>query len=174
MYTIYHIPGVKVGCSMRVEARVKDQGYSVYEVLDTCTTIEEASEREIEWQEKLGYGRDNIQSYAGTRKMAAFACTKEAIAKRVSTLKETIKTSEKWKTSRLEIIKKCHTKEVIQKRALKQKKPVIQLDLNNNFIKEWPSGIDIQRALGINSGDICICCKGRQKTAGGFIWKYKN
>ena len=159
---------------MRVEARVKDQGYSQYEVLEILNTKEEASKKEIEWQEKLGYGRDNFSTYLDVLKMVAAARNPEVIAKRVATLKEVIKVSEKWKSSRLVNIKSCHTKEVIQKRALKKKKPIIQLDLNNIFIKEWPSAIDIQRTLGLNSTDICTCCKGRQKTVGKFIWKYKN
>jgi hypothetical protein len=174
MYTVYHIPGVKVGCSKRVEARVKEQGYNVYEVLEVCLTAREASEKELRWQEQLGYGRDNFSTYLDNLKMAAAARNPQVIIKRAITLKQTIKTSEKWKASRLKNIKSCHTREIIQKRALKQKKVIIQLDLNNNFIKEWSSAIDIQRALGIKNSDICTCCKGRQKTAKGFIWKYKN
>jgi hypothetical protein len=45
-----------------------------------------------------------------------------------------------------------------------------QYDLQNNFIKEWPSIAEAERQIG---GDIQACCKGKQKTAGGFIWKIK-
>jgi hypothetical protein len=48
------------------------------------------------------------------------------------------------------------------------------MDLDNNFIKEWPSirkaGFDIG---GTNGETIRKCLKGRQKTAYGYIWKYK-
>lgn len=57
---------------------------------------------------------------------------------------------------------------------LKKNKPVLQFDKLNNFLKEWPSGKDASTELGILAGDICSCCKGKQKTAGGFIWKYKD
>lgn len=50
-------------------------------------------------------------------------------------------------------------------------KPIIQYDLQGNFIKEWPSRSEAKRWLG--SGDIAGCLAGKQKQAGGFIWKYK-
>lgn len=52
-------------------------------------------------------------------------------------------------------------------------KLICQYDLNNNFIREWGSLIDVQRGIGINAGNICLVCRGKKKTAGGFIWKYK-
>lgn len=48
-----------------------------------------------------------------------------------------------------------------------------QFDLNNIFIKEWPSGKDVQQKLGILRSSISQCLKGKTKTAGGFKWKYK-
>lgn len=51
-----------------------------------------------------------------------------------------------------------------------QSVPVSQYDLDNNFIRTWPSMVDAQRHLGIlHIGD---CCRGVVKTAGGFIWRY--
>jgi preprotein translocase subunit SecD len=54
---------------------------------------------------------------------------------------------------------------------LKTSKPIIQYDLQGNFIKEWPSRSEAKRWLG--SGDIAGCLAGKQKQAGGFIWKFK-
>lgn len=55
----------------------------------------------------------------------------------------------------------------------KNKVKVDQFDLNGNYIKTWNS---IQEAssfynLSCSSG-IIKCCKGKQKTAGNYIWKY--
>jgi len=50
--------------------------------------------------------------------------------------------------------------------------PIVQFDLQGNPIKEWISQKDAGLELGINT--INECLKGRQKTSGGFIWKYKN
>lgn len=55
-------------------------------------------------------------------------------------------------------------------------KPVLQFDKSGNFIKEWPSMIKVEEELGIDHSNISKCCLGlyHHKTAGGFIWKYKN
>lgn len=54
------------------------------------------------------------------------------------------------------------------------KKPIIQYDLEGNFIKEWLYGKDIWRAGIVKSyPDISACCLGKQRTTGGFIWRYK-
>ena len=52
-------------------------------------------------------------------------------------------------------------------------KPIIQLSKQNEFIQEWPSLKQASFILKIKSGDISCCCNGKQKTAGGYIWKYK-
>lgn len=54
------------------------------------------------------------------------------------------------------------------------RKPVLQFDLNNIFIKEWEYVLEASKELKIRSSDICNCCIGNQNTASGFIWKYKN
>lgn len=53
-------------------------------------------------------------------------------------------------------------------------KCVIQYTLDGNFIKEYKSITDAQLATGVTGGNISGCCLHKQKTAGGFIWKYKN
>lgn len=53
-------------------------------------------------------------------------------------------------------------------------KPVLQYDRLGNFIREWPSGLKAEEELGINNGNISSCCSGKVKTAGGFVWRFKN
>lgn len=53
-------------------------------------------------------------------------------------------------------------------------KPVLQFDREGNFIAEYESGVEAERITGIHSSDISQCCSERYKTAGSFIWKYKN
>ena len=50
-------------------------------------------------------------------------------------------------------------------------KPVLQYDLEGNFIKEWSSITEAKKNI---QGDIYACCYGRQKNAGGFYWEYKK
>jgi hypothetical protein len=71
MYTIYHIPGVKIGCSNEVENRVKNQGYSHYEILETHNDINIASYREKELQLLYGYEVDK-SSYKQVTSIATF------------------------------------------------------------------------------------------------------
>ena len=53
-------------------------------------------------------------------------------------------------------------------------KPVLQFTLDNILVKEFLSTIQIERELGFSCGNIVNCCKGRYKTAYGYIWKYKE
>ena len=53
-------------------------------------------------------------------------------------------------------------------------KKVNQYDKQGNFIKEWVSLQEAGRQTKINVRNICSCCKGKYKTAGGYIWKYKE
>jgi hypothetical protein len=54
-------------------------------------------------------------------------------------------------------------------------KPVLQFDKEGNFIAEYPSMREAQRVFGKNI-PIDKVCNGlpKRKTAGGFIWKYKE
>lgn len=49
---------------------------------------------------------------------------------------------------------------------------VIQCDKKGNKIKIYDSLADAYRTTNTRVQDIYNCCKGRQKTANGFIWKY--
>ena len=54
----------------------------------------------------------------------------------------------------------------------KRRKIVLQLDMNGNVIREWPSVAEIKRSLGVCHVD--KCCRGIRNHAGGFKWMYKN
>jgi hypothetical protein len=60
MYYIYHIPGVKIGCTTNIEKRINQQGFTEYELLETHTDIKIASKRERELQNQYGYKVDKI------------------------------------------------------------------------------------------------------------------
>lgn len=50
---------------------------------------------------------------------------------------------------------------------------VIQISAQTcEVIKIWDSMGDVRRELGIKHCTISDCCRGKQKTSGGFIWKY--
>lgn len=75
-------------------------------------------------------------------------------------------------------ISKKHTgkkisKEHIEKAAKGYMKPILQYDLNDNFIKEWESAKTAGIELKIDSSSILKCCKDKLKTSKNFKWKYK-
>lgn len=52
--------------------------------------------------------------------------------------------------------------------------PYLSLCKNGNFIKEWFSTRLAEKELHITNGKVSQCCIGNRKSAGGFIWKYKE
>ena len=60
----------------------------------------------------------------------------------------------------------------VKRRCDKNAKPVVQLSLDGDFIKKWRSAEDIMKETGYLKSCICLCCKGKQKTAYGFKWSY--
>jgi DNA-directed RNA polymerase subunit M/transcription elongation factor TFIIS len=55
-----------------------------------------------------------------------------------------------------------------------QLKPIIQLSLNGEFIREWKSAKEAERVLKINRSSISSVCKGKQITAGEYKWMFKK
>lgn len=53
-------------------------------------------------------------------------------------------------------------------------KKIIQYNLDNIIIKKWNNQLEIQEQLKIPQSNISNCCKGKRKTAGGYIWKYEK
>ena len=51
-------------------------------------------------------------------------------------------------------------------------KPVAMLDINGNIVKMFANSLIVFQQYGIARGSICRCCNGKQKTAGGYRWKY--
>ena len=58
MFKIYHIKGIKIGCTTNPKYRVKRQGFNEYEIIEVHKDIYKASEREIELQKQYGYKVD--------------------------------------------------------------------------------------------------------------------
>ena len=56
----------------------------------------------------------------------------------------------------------------------KLSKTILQFDLNEKFIKEWPSLQEIQRKTNYSYSNVISCCRGKYKQAYGFIWRYKE
>ena len=55
--------------------------------------------------------------------------------------------------------------------GLRSTKRVLQFTIDGKLVKEWESLAEAGRN-GFNFKNISLCCKGKRKTHGGFIWKY--
>lgn len=53
-------------------------------------------------------------------------------------------------------------------------KKVLQYDFEMRLIKEWDTLNQASKELNIYNSNISMCCNGKLKTSGGFIWKFKN
>lgn len=54
------------------------------------------------------------------------------------------------------------------------RKPILQYDLNGNFVKEFEAINKAGKELNGNEQCISRCLKGKRPTAYGYKWKYKN
>ena len=51
-------------------------------------------------------------------------------------------------------------------------KPVDMLALDGTYIKTFDSSLSASIELGVYRESICRCCNGKQKTTGGYKWRY--
>jgi hypothetical protein len=65
------------------------------------------------------------------------------------------------------------TRRKIQKNN-KNKRAVLQLSLDGEFIAEHSSTREAERCTGVKYQYIIACCKHKKQEAGGFIWEYKD
>ena len=59
-YLIYHIPGIKIGCTSDLHKRMLDQGFTEWEILEEHNCIYEVSDREIQLQKDYGLPVDKV------------------------------------------------------------------------------------------------------------------
>ncbi len=64
--------------------------------------------------------------------------------------------------------------DVLLRRAKAQSKPIIQMDLEGNELREWPSVVSAKMAINPGNNGLSGCLKGQVKTWCKFKWKYKN
>jgi group I intron endonuclease len=87
------------------------------------------------------------------------------------TLKHTKEAKEKISNA---LRKRVRKKESYEKVSEKLSVPVCQYDKYGNFLNEWVSITEASKSLGIHRGNISLVLKGKRKSSGGFIWKYKS
>ena len=161
--------------------------YHIFEIIEECS-IEQLNEREVYWIKYYNSFNDGLNLREGGEGGAMKEETKlilrnqrlgkklnKETCNKISKSKKGKKVSEERKQKMRKPFSNEHKislKEgIIKSRGSKTN----QYDLEGNFIKEWPSASTAEYILrGKGSNNITDCCKGKQKTAYGFIWKYKK
>lgn len=62
----------------------------------------------------------------------------------------------------------------LRRMAISNYEPVIQYSKDGKEIARYASQKEAKERTGIKGNHICSCCKGKRKTAGGYVWKYAN
>ena len=66
------------------------------------------------------------------------------------------------------------SKETRKKMAKAKSKPVCQYTKQGELLRIWSSIKEIEKELKIYHSEISEVCRGKRKSAGGYVWKYKN
>lgn len=174
MYYIYHIPGVKIGCTNNLERRIREQGFSDYELLEQHSDKFTSSNREKELQKQYGYRLDNIPYTESVRRI------KKAQQVALATKNEWLPKVD-WKAREAKIDTKAKWDKVKSSDGYKNrriangseqlKKVILQYDLDGNFIKEWNCGVRNMPEEYKNAGG---CAKSNNGTMYGYQWRYKT
>ena len=76
-----------------------------------------------------------------------------------------------WRRGLVESLHK-NIEPVLQKKSLGGKRAINQYDMDGNFIKQYESITAVSNENSINSKSIRDAANGKQRHAGGFVWKY--
>lgn len=160
-----------------------------HEILLDELTKEEAEQKEIELikkyksnNHKYGYNIANGGNYSGRMSQETKNKISKSLKGRKFTNEHKNKISESQKGYKNHMYGKHlsqETKDKISKGNLinpssgcfKSQK-ISQYTIQGEYIKTWDSMGQIYRELGIKHCCISDCCRGKQKTSGGYIWKY--
>jgi group I intron endonuclease len=179
-----------LGSGLILESAIKKYGKSnfVKEILESCETRQQLSEREKYWIKEFnciapngynistgGTGGDNftnhpnkIEILSNFIKIQKEIHNREAYRKKMSELKVGVRRpelSEKFRG-------KGNPMYGATGRNCPTSKPIIQLSIYGDFIKEWSCSKQIERELGFRYQHIGEVCRNERKSSYGFIWKF--
>lgn len=133
------------------------------------TNTKEAKKKMVETKRKNGTqwfsdkARETAKIVNSTRKQ-----TKEEIQKRLKTIADKRKVDPNFgKTDWAPELKQKMSKS-------RGGKSIDQFTIDGTLIRHWDGLYEIRDVLGYDSSSICKNCKGKIKTAYGYVWKYSN
>lgn len=151
MYFIYHIPGVKIGCTTNPRKRILiEQKYSEWEILEEHLDIDTASTRELELQRKYGYAIDS-RSYTKASRMNTYR-TEESFKKLSEGHKKRYASGEmvnalKGKKRPEELVKKLNERNTGRQNGV-YIKAITYIEITTEFVGK---ALDINERFGKNA-----------------------
>lgn len=117
-----------------------------------------------------GYGKHSEETKEIIRDKRKQQVIGEEQRNKMSLFFRTIKRTKEWVDK---VATSNRGKKVPYEVRLKNMKPIIQLSINNEFIKEWDCSRNAAKELNTTESNICNCLTGRSKSAKGYKWIYK-
>ena len=164
----------------------------IKEILEECTSKGQLCEREEYWIKELdatnrsigynilssSFGGDTTSRHPNREeiiekrrlKMIGHPVSAQARANISKALKGVKHHSDRKRNNTNPVTEKA--KKNITIGMSKFKKPILQLDLEGNIVKEWESSKEILNELGYSRGTIAAHCR-RESKGYGYKWKYK-
>lgn len=175
MFYIYHVPGVKIGCSQNIKKRINAQKFSHYEILEEHYDVFEASNREIQLQKQYGYKVDNIPYWMSleriTKAQKISEQTKHKWLPKVDWKAREAKIDAEAKWNKVKSHPNYINRRIVNS-SWKLKKVLLQYDLDGNFICERHEGVNWLSKNGFEG--ISAVARKEKGTIGGFQWRYKT
>ena len=166
IYYIYHIPGVKIGCTDNVKKRMKQQNFTEWEILEEWDCEYKASDRELELQKEYGYTLDRIPYWRTLN-----------LPKDINHLKSIASIGGK-KGGKIggKVTGQIHIKSGHLAKIRKERQKVVLMydKVTNLFIKEFESAVEASKEINGDASTIHKVCKSKVKSHKGFIFKYKE
>jgi hypothetical protein len=182
MYYIYHIEGVKIGCTKNPKRRFETALYKSAKIIEQYDDLDTADRRERELQIQYGYPIDK-STYKETLEFIgkAYSRTKRPVAveKIVETEEERVDRMRRFHEDMKERKVGFYDSSVSMKAGLVTKDkfsiPIIAYEYPSmKLIGEYTSAKAAGKYLDItNIGNIRNVLKGRGKSISGYTFKYK-
>lgn len=116
-----------------------------------------------------GYGKHSQETKAIIKEKRKHQIVTDKQRKKISNFFKTIPRTKEWIDK---VANANKGRKVSYETRLKKMKPIKQLSLDGEYIKDWDCSRNAAKGLGTTESNICNCLTGRSKSAAGYKWIY--